>query len=49
MDDEPHIVHSAQRYEDTALWQTPGGECLCEDATGELPWRILMVKLSHNS
>jgi hypothetical protein len=49
MDDEPHTVYSAQCYEDTALRQILGVECFCEDATGKLPWRILMVEPSHNS
>jgi hypothetical protein len=49
MDDEPHVVYFAQCYEDTTLRKTPGGECLCEDAAGKLPWRILMVEPSHNS
>jgi hypothetical protein len=49
MDVEPHVVHSAQHYKDTTLRHTPGGEFLCEVAAGKLPWRILMVELSHNS
>jgi hypothetical protein len=48
MDDEPHVVHSTQHYEDTALRQTPGGECLCEVVAGKLPWRILIVEPLHN-
>jgi hypothetical protein len=49
MDDEPRANHSVQRYEDTALRQTPGGEFLCKYVVNKLPWRILMVKLSHKN
>jgi hypothetical protein len=40
MDDEPHAVHPAKCHEDPTLRKTPGSQCLCQDATIMLPWRL---------
>jgi hypothetical protein len=48
MDDEPRADYFSQCYENTALRQTPGGECLCKLVASKLPWRIPMVRSSHN-
>jgi hypothetical protein len=49
MDDEPRAVYSAQRYEDTALWQTPDmNSCvklLLESYHGGYLWLIRRIKI----
>jgi hypothetical protein len=42
-------VHTAQCHEDPALRKTPRGECMCQVVVVLLPWRIFVVKPSHNS
>jgi hypothetical protein len=49
MDHEHRVVHIAQCHEDPALRKAPRGECMCQVATVLLPWRLFVVKLSHNS
>jgi hypothetical protein len=40
MDLEPHVVHLAERCEDSTLRTTPGGECMCQIVVVLLPWRL---------
>jgi hypothetical protein len=43
MDDEPCVDHPTECNENPTLWKTLGSECLFQDTTLMLPWKLLSI------